>query len=107
MKPIALFLTLSAAVLAGCESAPDPAPAESTEPAQEIAAASFEMDDGTCDRCNVAVYSNHVCGRTVPCAMCKAEAGPQHRHSLVWGCAPCERTYTATHVCNNARTCPT
>ena len=105
MKLIALA-AVSAALLAGC-GASEEAPAPPSENSAPIASASFEMDEGTCAKCHSEVYDGHVCGRTRPCRMCAREAGPGHRHTLVWNCAPCNRTYVATHVCTDARTCPT
>ena len=109
MKLFAFVSALAAAVLAGCSSGPEEAPAKTEEGAQAapVAPAPVEVAEGTCPKCHSIVYDGHLCGKTRPCRMCLREAGAGHRHSLVWGCGPCNRTYTATHVCNDARTCPT
>lgn len=106
MKHIAILSAL-AAILAGCGTAPDEAPAPSESPAAPVAAVSVEVAEGTCPRCNAQVYDGHLCGKTIPCRMCGREAGAHHRHNLVWGCVPCKRNYSASHICNDARTCPT
>lgn len=109
MKHLALCAAILSAFLAGCATSEEPAPA-SSDPATEarpIAAASVEVDSGRCGGCNAQVYDGHQCGKTVPCRLCAREAGPQHRHSLVWNCVPCRRSYTATHVCNDSSACPT
>jgi hypothetical protein len=109
MKHFALLSAFAAAFLTGCSTAPEDAPAPEQPPADSapVAASSASFDVGKCGRCHAAVFEGHLCGKTVPCRMCGREAGAQHRHSLVWTCLPCHRTYVASHVCNDSRACPT
>src|SRR5262245_47558022 len=105
MKLTAIF-ALAAALLAGCGTSEEK-PAPAAEHSAPIATASFEVDEGSCPKCHSEVYDGHVCGQTRPCHMCAREAGPNHRHNLVWRCVPCNRTYGGTHVCTDSRSCPT
>jgi len=107
MKHLAILSALAVAFLAGCGTAPDESPAEPAADSAPATAAPVEVSGNTCPQCHAEVYDGHLCGKTVPCRMCGREAGAHHRHSLVWTCVPCQRTYTATHICNDARTCPT
>jgi hypothetical protein len=108
MKHIAFCAAVLSAGLAGCSTAEtEPAPAASNSAPEAQPVASKPVEEGRCARCNARIYDGHQCGKTVPCRLCEREAGPQHRHALVWNCVPCRRTYRATHVCNDSSACPT
>jgi len=62
---------------------------------------------GWCSKCNFEVYQGHRCGLTVPCALCKREAGARHLHEVQWTCARHELVMSSQHECLDARTCTT
>ena len=103
--PQRLISVLALAVLAACSG-----PAEDVKPVEKV----FEENDrspaklaGWCHRCNFQVYEGHRCGLTVPCALCKREAGSRHMHEIVWECASDELVMARQHICNDAKSCPT
>src|SRR6185503_6361110 len=95
------FALLAATLFAGCASAPDAAPASSGTPVSEEFSVIPPGSRGEtpCARCHMEVYGGHVCGKTVPCRFCGREIGAGHRHQLEWICVPCNRSYSASHVC--------
>ncbi|MBI2899131.1 MAG: hypothetical protein HYY17_03040 [Planctomycetes bacterium] len=60
---------------------------------------------GPCSRCNLTVYDGHVCGLTVPCALCRREHGARHYHEIAWKCETDEFVARETHVCNDSKVC--
>jgi len=95
---------LAALSFGGCSSGPE----ETSEPAAPVEAAPApEASAGRCSKCHSEVLDGHLCGKTMPCRLCAREAGMGHRHRLVWRCTPCGQTYSASHVCQDARACPT
>ncbi len=60
---------------------------------------------GYCSACHISTYKGHVCGRTVPCALCQREHGARHFHEVVWTCPEDGTRMTEVHVCNDAKTC--
>jgi hypothetical protein len=74
----------------------------------------FEEDDrqpaksaGYCNRCNYGVYEGHRCKLTVPCALCKREAGAGHLHEVQWVCGPDSYVMARQHECYDAKACDT
>src|SRR5579863_1916033 len=65
-----------------------------------------EKSAGWCAKCNMDVYEGHRCGLTVPCQLCKREAGARHLHEVAWRCDSCDIVIAKQHECLDAKTCP-
>lgn len=62
---------------------------------------------GWCTKCNMFVHDSHRCGLTMPCALCKREAGARHLHEVVWVCEIDETVMAVQHECLDAKFCTT
>lgn len=106
MKLIAFLIPLA---LLACNSGSKRSEEPARQPVEErvVRTSSRIETSGYCSACHLSVYSAHVCGRSVPCALCQREHGARHFHEVVWTCPEDGTRMTEVHICNDSKTCDT